>query len=254
MSSSSSFGAWFSAQQAGSAPGGSSSGGGAAASAQPASSSRFGFGSLFGGKPPANDVESGNLTGSGGATGAEDASESSSFLPGFVRNSGLFGQSAPPPSEWACGMSLTQRIQVGILLLFGAGILFMAAIFVFLPMALIMPSKFATSFSVGSLLFMAAMAMFRGPRTFLMGFLDWSRAPFTVAYLGSLIMTLWATLGGRSYLLIVLAVCAQVAALLWYASTFIPGGTTGMGFVSRMFLSSAASSARGVAGMVVGRR
>lgn len=151
-------------------------------------------------------------------------------------------------------MSMTQRIQVGILLLFGAGILFMAAIFVFLPMALIMPSKFATAFSVGSLLFMAAMAMFRGPRTFLMGFVDWARAPFTVAYLGSLVMTLWATLGGHSYLLIVVAVCAQVAALLWYASTFIPGGTTGMGFVSRMFLSSAASSARGVAGMVVGRR
>lgn len=218
-----------------------------------ASSSLGSFTSLFGGSiggggsgSSGADVESsrgGDVDGGG---------ETSSFLPSFVRNTGLFTSGPAPPPEWACGMSLAQRVQVGSVLLLGAAFLFAAALFVFLPMVLLFPAKFAAAFSVGSLLLMAAMALFRGPRTTLLGFLERERLAFSAAYLGSLALTLYAALAGQSYFLVVFAVAVQVAALLWYASTFVPGGTTGMGFMSRMLLASAASSARGVAGMAVG--
>jgi hypothetical protein len=39
-------------------------------------------------------------------------------------------------------------------------------------MAVVFPSKFATSFTFASILFMASSAMIRGPRTMIMGLLD----------------------------------------------------------------------------------
>ena len=226
--------------------------GGAAAPAAPAAASSagggsvFGFG-VFGGGGEAADAESG-----GGGGGSGGGGETSSFLPSFVRNTGLFGAAPPPPPEWACGMTLAQRLQAGTLLLLGAGFLFMLSLFIFLPMVLLFPAKFAAAFSTASLLFMLALALIRGPRTTLLGFLDRERAAFTAAYLGSLALSLWASLSGQGYFLVVLAVAVQIAALLWYASTFIPGGQTGMGFLSRMVLQSAANGARGIVGMAVG--
>jgi len=223
-------------------------GSGASAPAAPPSSPSL-FGGVFGGGGGSGGDAEAPRGGGGGE--AEDGGESSSFLPSFVRNTGLFG-GPPPPPEWACGMTLAQRLQAGTILLLGAGFLFMLSLFVFLPMVLLFPAKFASAFSVASMLFMVALALIRGPRTTLLGFLERERLAFTAAYLGSLALSLWASLSGQGYFLVVFAVAVQIAALLWYASTFIPGGTTGMGFLSRMVLRSAADGARGIAGMAVG--
>ena len=248
MSSSSRFTTSWLDQQAG------SSGSAAAPPAPPAASSAGGF-SFFGGGGGGGgggDAESGSSSAGGGGGEADDGAgggESSSFLPSFVRgSSGLFGGGAaapPPPPEWACGLSMAQRLQVGGVLLLGAAVLFSAALFVFLPMVLLFPGKFASAFSCGSALALAAMALFRGPRAFLLGLLERDRLAFSAAYLGSLALTLYAALAGQSYFLVVFAVAVQLAALLWYASTFVPGGTTGMSFLTRMFFSTALSGARG---------
>jgi hypothetical protein len=60
------------------------------------------------------------------------------------------------------------------------------ALFVFLPLILFSPSKFALSFTMGSLCFMGAFAAFRGPRTFIRGLIDAERRGFTAAYLLSI--------------------------------------------------------------------
>jgi len=206
------------------------------------------FGGGGGSGSGSGDVERGR------GDGEDGSSESSTFLPSFVRNPFGGGPAAPPPpSEWTCGLTMTQRWQIAALLLVSSAFLFGMSLFVFLPMAVLMPSKFASGITFASLFFMIGLACIRGPRTTVMGFLDRDRALFTSAYLGSLALTLYATLWYPSYFLIIAAIIVQMAALLWYASTFIPGGTTGMSLVTRLFLSSAASSARGVAGMVVGR-
>lgn len=214
--------------------------------------------SLWGGGGSSSSASSGSGAAAAGAGGRgsgggdEEAGEASSFLPSFVR--GAMGRpAAPAPSEWACGLTYGQRLQIGLLVLVAAGFLFFAAVFMFLPLVVLMPSKFATAFTFASLLTMAGFALLRGPRTFLLGLADRDRLAFTGAYVASLALTLYATFVAASYVVIMIAIVAQVAALGWYASTFVPGGTTGMGFMSRMVLSSAASSARGVAGMVVGR-
>lgn len=220
-------------------------GGSAAASSAPGSgsgsSSSSLFGSFFSRDQPQSQQQGGD---------EENASETSSFLPGFVKNPFSSKPAAEQQgSDWTCGLSMAQRFQLFLLFLIGSGILFSVSLFVFLPMVILMPSKFATTFTFASLLFMAAMAIIRGPKTMLKGLLDKERLPFTVAYLLSLLATLYATFVSQSYFIIVLAVALQVAALLWYGASLIPGGTSGMGMLTRLMFNGVASSGRGVMGM-----
>ncbi len=80
----------------------------------------------------------------------------------------------------------TQRFQGFVLALVG-GIVFLAlAIFLFLPMVLFVPSKFAVSFTLGSLLFIVAFAMLRGPRTIARQLVSPSKAAFSITYVVSI--------------------------------------------------------------------
>lgn len=132
----------------------------------------------------------------------------------------------------------------------GAGALFTLALFVFLPLLAFAPAKFATAVTFGSLLAMTGMAVLRGPRTTLLGLLERSRLPFTACYLASLALTLYATLSGGGYFLVLGSVCVQVGALAWYAASFLPGGTAGMGLFTTFAARAAASGARGIVGAV----
>jgi hypothetical protein len=60
------------------------------------------------------------------------------------------------------------------------------AVFVFLPMVLFVPSKFATSFTLGSALCIVAFAMLRGPRTVFNQLISPDKAIFSVTYVGSI--------------------------------------------------------------------
>ena len=83
-----------------------------------------------------------------------------------------------------------------------------------------------------------------------MGLLARDRLPVTGAYLGSLALTLYATLVAGSYLLILVAVIIQGGALLWYGASFLPGGTVGMAVFTRVAARAVHSGARGLAGAV----
>lgn len=159
-----------------------------------------------------------------------------SSLPSFLRV-GPLAASAQEESEWACGLSRTQRFQIFLVLLIGSGVLFSMSLFVFLPMLILAPSKFATSVTFASLMFMSAFAILRGPKTTLMGLLQRERLPFTLAYVSSLVLTLYSTLIAHAYLLTVISVCAQALALAWYGASFVPGGVSGMGWMTRMMVS-----------------
>ncbi len=86
---------------------------------------------------------------------------------------------------FVCGCS-GQRFQVFVALLAGAAIMMGLSVFVFLPMVVLFPAKFALSFTVGSLLFMGAFMILRGPRTVVRQLLAPDRVVFTSAYLGSI--------------------------------------------------------------------
>ena len=139
----------------------------------------------------------------------------------------------PPPQaevEWTCGLSVTQRFQAFGLLLIGSLSLYFAAIFLFLPMVIFMPAKFATTFTFASIMWMAAFAVLRGPRATLRGLIgDPEKRIFSLAYVGSLALTLYSTMFTSSYFLPLIAIFLQVGAMLWYTSGSIPGGTAAMG-------------------------
>ena len=178
------------------------------------------------------------------------AQEGTPASPQPGQGSGLFGSFTAQPDEWACGLSQWQRLQVFLLLMVAAAVLLGMALFVFLPMALVFPGKFAMTFTVGSLAFMAAFAMQRGPRTMAASLFAPDRAVFTTAYLGSMLLTLYATFVAKTYLLIMLATGVQSAALAWYGASYVPGGAAGMSWLSGLCWRVTTSTARGVASQV----
>ena len=209
---------------------------------------------------PGGDVESGSAGSGGGDSASGGAAEASgsgaaAYLPsGLLRLVGAGGGGSGAASsapEWTCGLSLLQRVQLSMLLLGSSFVLFFVSIFMYLPVAILFPSKFATAFTFASLMWMVGTALMRGPRATLMGFLSRARLPFAAAYLGSIALTLYATIIAPSYLLIMFAVAVQFSALGWYSASFVPGGGAGMAWVQRGAVSVATSAARGLAGAIL---
>lgn len=115
-----------------------------------------------------------------------DPSEQAGLL-GRVTSWATGRSSAPPePPEWTCGLSTAQRFQVGIALLLVSAVLFAMSFFVFLPMLLFVPGKFALSFTLASIALIAAIAVFRGPRKTLTSLFRGDKLPFTGVYLTSM--------------------------------------------------------------------
>jgi hypothetical protein len=105
-------------------------------------------------------------------------------------------------------------------LLCGAALFFFLAFFVFLPMLVIAPSKFALSFTCGSICTMAAMLMLSGWKAGMAHMVSPDRLPFTAIYLGSMAATLYAAVSMRSYILSlgfsVVQVCPSANSMLCF--------------------------------------
>lgn len=199
---------------------------------------------------PEADLEAGNKENSSTNTDSSNSTYNmiKNMIPGLNSNSNTNNR-----SEWNCGLSVGQRMQLAFVFILGSFVLFSLALFVFLPTVALFPSKFATAITFGSILFMAGMAMIRGPRTFLSNLFDRNKLTFVSAYIGSMILTLYATLSVQWYSLTIFATLIQLGALGYYAASFIPGGITGMTFLTRTVGSSIMSGGRGIAGLVVRR-
>lgn len=237
------FGSWFSGVQNGSIAGEikppvSPS---APAASAPMPTSGFSFTRMFAG-------------GATSSTATDVESQQNATTNVFASVGTLLGVSAAPQpavDDLLCGLSTMQRFQLALLLGGGAAVLFFMAVFVFLPMVVLFPSKFASCMTFGSLLSFAALAILRGPRALGAAVLEPARLPFTGAYVASLALTLYATVIASSYLLVLLSVFVQVCALAYFASSFVPGGTAGMNSVSRFALSAAHASTRSLVSAVV---
>ena len=127
-------------------------------------------------------------------------------------------------------------LQVFCALLFLSAVFFALAFFVGVPVLAMRPQKFALSFTCGSITFMGSFAIMKGPKEHLTSMIAADRLLFTTIYLGSMFMTLYLTCtkgGLRGYALVLIASAVQLAALLWYLISFLPGGTTGLNIVMR---------------------
>ncbi|CAO3589262.1 unnamed protein product [Absidia cylindrospora] len=92
-------------------------------------------------------------------------------------------------------LSRVERV-IAFALCLGLGILcFFLAFTLFLFLIPIAPGKFAATFTLGSILLLVSIAMLRGPWAHIKHMVTVERLPFTISYLGSMALTLYASLG-----------------------------------------------------------
>lgn len=108
-----------------------------------------------------------------------------------------------------------------------AALLIFLAVLVGLPSAPLAPAKFALPFTLGSLCNLCAMGALRGPRGQILHMISSERMYVSTAYVGSMLITLWACLAMHSYILTMLASACQLTALLYYTLSYFPGGIAG---------------------------
>jgi len=119
------------------------------------------------------------------------------------------------------------------------GMFFMFAAFLFFPMVVLYPHKFALLFTAGSLCIIASLVFLRGSKTFLAHFTSWERLPFSTAYAASLLITLYVTLGIKSYILALIFSVVQMVSLASLLASYIPGGVRAIHFMKDMSWSFA---------------
>ncbi|RKP25536.1 vesicle transport protein, partial [Syncephalis pseudoplumigaleata] len=122
---------------------------------------------------------------------------------------------------------------IGFAVCLATGCIFFIVSFFMLPWLLVVPRKFAVSFTFGSLFVMASFALFKGPQAHLMHLISRDRLPFTLTYITSMVLTLYFSLGLKSYLLTLIGAIVQIIALVWYLVSYLPGGRTTLVYGTR---------------------
>ena len=134
----------------------------------------------------------------------------------------------PLPSS---GIPSTEQIGLFLALAGGGALFLFMAFFLFLPVLILSPSKFALSFTIGCCLIFSAFAALKGWRRQAAAMLARERLPFTAGYAGSVALTLYASIFLKSYLLSLVASGLQVVALAYYLTSYYPGGTDSVRWV-----------------------
>jgi len=170
----------------------------------------------------------------GGGSGGQDEDEEP-FLGiqvdnGQAKEQGWFSAKG---EQWLPSLSKKQRI-IGFMtsLVFGTICFGMAVSF--LPLLVINPRKFSLLFSLGSVFTLSSFSFLWGPYNHLVHLLSKERLPFTVTYITTLALTLYFAMGLQSAILTPIAACAQVVALVWFVVSYIPGGQTGLRFMTKL--------------------
>ncbi|XP_004139775.1 protein transport protein SFT2 [Cucumis sativus] len=125
----------------------------------------------------------------------------------------------------------------GLFLATGVFFIFIAFT-MFLPVMVLMPQKFAICFTLGCCFIIGSFFALKGPKNQLAHMFSKERLPFTVIFIGSMLGTLYVSMGLHSYILSVFFSVLQVLALAYYAVSYFPGGSTGMKFLSSALTSS----------------
>lgn len=122
------------------------------------------------------------------------------------------------------------RLSNAMYLLIGAIVFFILAIFIGLPTIFLKPSKFVLCMTLGSLMSVASIVVLQKPDVFLTN-LYTAGAPRMMAVGGlvcSSLTTIYLTIFVKRYVVVLSAAGVQIFFILYFLSSFIPGGTTGL--------------------------
>lgn len=132
------------------------------------------------------------------------------------------------------GLTTFQRY-LGFGMMMSASALFFFLSLLTLPMVVLAPGKFASSYTFGSLLFLTSFTVLNGWRAHAKHLFCWERAPFTITYLGSMMFCLYFSVISSSYIAVIFFTIVQMLSLAWYLASYFPGGT---GVMTRMARSA----------------
>jgi hypothetical protein len=124
------------------------------------------------------------------------------------------------------------------------GICLVASVFLFmlsmlhLPLVVLRPGKFVVPYCMASLFIFTSFGFLHGFVSYSKHLLSTARLPYSLWFMGSTAGTLYCALSLHSYLLTVLMALVQMAAVLVFIASYVPGGTTGISFMSSMIGSS----------------
>ncbi|XP_019880400.2 uncharacterized protein LOC109608414 [Aethina tumida] len=122
------------------------------------------------------------------------------------------------------------------------GILCFSISLMYIPVLLFKARKFALLFTLGSIFFVLSFFFLWGPIAYLKHMFTRERIFLTLTYGGTLFATLYCALHLQSTPFTVLFAVGQIVSLLWTVISNVPGGTTGLSFISGMFKRSASSA------------
>ncbi|CAI5729855.1 unnamed protein product [Peronospora effusa] len=119
------------------------------------------------------------------------------------------------------------------------GMLFFGMAVIFLPLIMVRPSKFALSFTLGSMCSMGAFAMLKGPTVYIYGLLQPNRWLLTSMYFATLGCTLYSCLILKDYVFVVVSSVMQLMTLGSFALSAFPGGNVSLKAFGALFWKSA---------------
>lgn len=125
-------------------------------------------------------------------------------------------------SDGGClGLTYTQRL-TGFALCLGSGMLCLLLASVQLFAIVLAPHKFALMYTLANVLLLGSSVFLVGPVQQMKHMCAEHRAPASIAYLVSLLLTLYLALSHPSILLMLPMMAVQVIAFGWYIGTYIP--------------------------------
>jgi hypothetical protein len=193
--------------------------------ARPTTPSDDSFNSWFG--KYGDDIES-------GADDGRSAEQSVSLLLQFnsIQDSvtGQFLEFSGSIADGPLGASFRTRILHSIYLLIAAVAMATLAVLVGLPTIVLHPSKFVVLITLSTIFAASSVIVMQTPAVFLTNFLiaGVEKKLSVVSLCVSLLFTLYAAIIVHTYACVVLAGALQMLSMLYYLSSFIPGGTKGL--------------------------
>ncbi|XP_065061556.1 uncharacterized protein LOC135688572 [Rhopilema esculentum] len=136
-------------------------------------------------------------------------------------------------NAWLPGLSKKQRI-VGFFTLLVMGIFCFGMAGLLMPFMVLKARKFVLMYTMGSFFTIGSFSVLWGPVAHMKHLCSYTRLPFTLAYFGTMFATLYSALLLKKTLLTLIFATLQIVALAWYVFSYVPGGTTGMKFFSKL--------------------
>ena len=139
------------------------------------------------------------------------------------------------PEAGPLSAAFRQRMAYAVYLLCGSLVFGVLAIIIGLPTLILRPSKFVVCMTLSTLLGASSVIVLQKPSIFFASL--WSGGlskSLPVLLLGaSMLFTLYVTIFIHRYLLVITCGCAQVLCMLFYLSSFVPGGYKGLSIMLR---------------------